>query len=193
MDNKLFLNLGCGELPIKDCVNVDIKPMKHIDKVVDLSKLSWPWPDSSVDGIYMIHSLEHFINPLEIINECHRILKPGGFLYLQVPHSSLVTGIGNIQHYRTFSIELGSLINGKFEEVLKEIRWWGYPRNRKHPYVTFTVENKASSHPIIYMFLIRPISFIIQSLINLNPNLFERIWCYYVGGADEVVYKGIKI
>ena len=82
MDNKLFLNLGCGELPIKDCVNVDIKPMKHVDKVVDLSKLPWPWPDSSFDGIYMIHSLEHFINPLEIINECHRILKPGGgFLY----------------------------------------------------------------------------------------------------------------
>ena len=98
-----------------------------------------------------------------------------------------------MQHYRTFSIGMGSLINDKFKEVLREIRWWGYPRNRKHPYVTFTVENKSSDHPIIYTLLIKPISFIIQSLINLNPHLFERIWCYYVGGADEVVYKGIKI
>ena len=100
---KIYLNLGCGDLPIKDAINVDFFDTGHADQIVDLNEFPWPWQDNSVDGIYMIHFLGHCHDLVKIIHECHRILKPGGFLHIQVPHASCVGATGNIHHYRTFA------------------------------------------------------------------------------------------
>lgn len=38
---KIILNLGCGDLPIKGAINVDTKLGEYVDKVVDLRLLPW--------------------------------------------------------------------------------------------------------------------------------------------------------
>jgi SAM-dependent methyltransferase len=201
MKKKIFLNLGGGNLPIKGAINVDWHKTKYVDEVVDLTKLPWKWPDKSVDGIYLVHVLEHLAEPIKILKECHRILKLGGFLYIQVPHSSNVCAAGDITHYRTFSYPtLANLLTQPnwlipkqlFTTELLQLVWWD-TRHRKHPYLDLIYNDFVSKRPRFDKFVLIPVSHLIQKLIDLSPSFFERFWCYFVGGADEVIWKGRKI
>lgn len=197
-EDKIYLNLGCGDTPIVNARNVDIVKGKHVDEVIDLCKFPWKWKDESIDGIYMIHFLEHLPNVFTTISECYRILKVGGFLYLQIPHSSSIGSVGGIEHYRTFSYGISRFLTNPncywdkplFKTVIKErIMWIGLPRNKNHPYITFGVEYRE---PLLYQIICK-LFFFIQPLVDTSPFFFERGWCFYVGGAHEIVWKGIKI
>lgn len=45
-----------------------------------------PLPDSAIDRILMMHSLEHSENPLESLREMWRVLAPGGRIVIVVPN-----------------------------------------------------------------------------------------------------------
>lgn len=202
MDNKLYLNLGSGDLPIEGALNIDIVKNEWTDEVVDLSTFPWKWKDDSVDGIYMIHSLEHFADCFAVLSECKRILKKGAFLYIQVPHSSSCSALGNIGHYRAFSYDAFNdflcrpyyiFKQRSFECKINRIFWWHLPVNHSHPFVKFKVDKPLSSRPFLYRLLIIPARIFIQKAIDFSPHAFERFWCYLIGGADEMVWKGIKL
>ena len=58
------------------------------DLQLDLSQ-PIPFPDNSIDKIYSSHLLEHFSYPtpmLDLLQECNRILKPGGIFSIAVPN-----------------------------------------------------------------------------------------------------------
>ena len=201
----MILNLGCGKSLIQDAINIDIYSSNGVDKVCDFTKLPLEWESNSIDGIYMLHSLEHIPNANALIVELHRILKKGGFLFITVPHSSRSTSVGSMEHYRTYSCYTfrdclcnNSYMFGKalFTTEINEVRWSCYPYNEKHPYIKF--KTSRSSRPpklnkLLFGLLFKPLSIIIQFFINLSPQTFEYLWCYYVGGASEVVWKGIKV
>ncbi len=51
-----------------------------------------PFPDNSVDEIYSSHFLEHFTYPtpmLDLLRNCHRILRPGGRVRTAVPDAAI--------------------------------------------------------------------------------------------------------
>lgn len=47
-----------------------------------------PFKPAQFQSILMVHSLEHFPRPLDAVEEAHRVLEPGGKLYIEVPNSS---------------------------------------------------------------------------------------------------------
>jgi SAM-dependent methyltransferase len=52
-----------------------------------MNSIPWAWADNSIDEINMQECLEHVkVDPLLIIMECYRILKPGGTIRFTVPH-----------------------------------------------------------------------------------------------------------
>lgn len=53
------------------------------DIVGDIHAL--PMPDNSVDALICIAVLEHVENPVLAMKEMHRVLKPGGMLFVYVP------------------------------------------------------------------------------------------------------------
>jgi hypothetical protein len=69
------------------------------------------------------------------------------------------------------------------------VLWISFERNDSNKFgITFKASQAKK-----YNILIRIINQIIQKFINLSPRVFERFWCFYVGGASEVVWKGVKL
>ena len=46
---------------------------------------SLPFPGESFDFVFSVGLIEHFLHPDTILAEQHRVLKPGGIIFLQVP------------------------------------------------------------------------------------------------------------
>jgi SAM-dependent methyltransferase len=84
------LNLGAGKRPIKGATNHDrrLDPTRPwITVGHDLNVLPWPWADESYDRIVARAVFEHLeIDMLASLNECWRILRPGGLVYVKVAY-----------------------------------------------------------------------------------------------------------
>jgi len=84
------LNIGAGRRPIKGATNHDLRLDANrpwITIAHDLNVLPWPWEDQSYDRIIARAVLEHLdIDLVASLNECWRILRPGGYIYLKLPY-----------------------------------------------------------------------------------------------------------
>lgn len=88
------INLGAGSEPTEGWVNVDWILQDGINVVHNLLDFPWPFSDESADEIKAIDVLEHMplfnsgneSTPIKFIEECWRILTPGGKLFITVPH-----------------------------------------------------------------------------------------------------------
>ena len=83
---KLRLNLGCRTRVLDGWKNFDCDPHQGVDVVGDIRNLS-AFADNSVAEIMASHCLEHLPHPetLSALKEWHRVLEPGGKLYVAVP------------------------------------------------------------------------------------------------------------
>jgi SAM-dependent methyltransferase len=183
------LLLGCGKTKMPNAIGVDsVLISEYVDVVHDLNIVPYPIPDQACDEVHMYHVLEHLDNPIEKLEEIHRVLKKGGMLYLRVPHFSSCGAFSDITHKRPYGYTSfdcftednyhGYYTNIKYKIIKKKIKYFGmYPN--KGDYEKYIHKNSCP-------FLIRPIVVIINKLIECSPSFFERIWCYYVGGACEL-------
>lgn len=78
------LNLGCADILIRGCINVDIFPGPAVDQVADLTQ-KWPWEDNSVEYIVAYDVIEHLPNKIFTMNEAWRVLRNGGEFDIRVP------------------------------------------------------------------------------------------------------------
>lgn len=79
------LNLGCGHTNLPGWLNCDREPGQNVDIVLDLND-PLPFKDDFADEILMAHVLEHIQNWHLVVEDCHRVLKPGGILTIKVPY-----------------------------------------------------------------------------------------------------------
>jgi SAM-dependent methyltransferase len=82
---------------------VDINPRTVADVIHDLNAVPYPFSDNEFDIIIAEHVLEHLGNLIQIVEELHRILKPGGLLYVEVPHFSNSGFFTDPTHTHAFS------------------------------------------------------------------------------------------
>lgn len=78
------INLGCGDRPIKGCVNVDLY-FDQADRKEDIRTIQFP--PGSAELVTMIHVIEH-VTRREAVRLCGSIydwLKPGGRLIIETP------------------------------------------------------------------------------------------------------------
>ena len=55
-----------------------------VDIVADASAL--PFADASLDFVLSAHALEHMWDPIAVLAEWYRVVRPGGYVFLIVPH-----------------------------------------------------------------------------------------------------------
>lgn len=81
-----FLNIGCGNKTHPDWINADFNPNRPDILNIDIKK-KLPFEDSSLKVVYHSQVLEHLTKEegAFFINECYRILEPGGILRVVVP------------------------------------------------------------------------------------------------------------
>lgn len=110
---------------------------KVLDKVADYNPdivgdvHNLPLPDNSVDAVICIALLEHVEEPQKAMKEIHRVLKPGGYLFVYVPflyyYHPLPGYYGDFYRYtvdgmkylaRDFSITEIQNVRGAFATVL---------------------------------------------------------------------------
>lgn len=192
--SKVILNLGCNNSRIPGSIGVDVIKKDTVDIVHDLNQTPYPFTDNYADEIHMYHVLEHLDDPIKAIEEVYRILKPGGRLYLRVPHFSSLYAWGDITHKRAYSIYCFDIFDAKrdykkwgysgarFNIVTRRIRYF-YTWPNEEWYIKYIV---APDWPPLAGLILKPIILGLNFLINLSPELFERFWCYLVGGAAEI-------
>jgi len=97
------LSIGCGALRLPGFVGVDKYPSPAVDVVHDLTVFPWPFSGDSVDEVRAWHVLEHMpgYSFPAAVDEIHRILRPGGVLYVKVPYKE--DWAGNPYHVRGFN------------------------------------------------------------------------------------------
>jgi SAM-dependent methyltransferase len=95
-------------------IAVDIAPGPHVDLVADAHDLHMV-PDNSVDCVISVSVLEHVRYPQKVVAEIHRILKPGGIVYLNIPFVFAFHGAPD-DFYR-FSCNGIRILCEAFEEV----------------------------------------------------------------------------
>jgi SAM-dependent methyltransferase len=100
--DKSVLNLGCGKKPIPGAVNLDVTPDTNPDVVHDLNRRPWPFPDGRFDEVHAYDVIEHLDDVLGTMEEVHRVLKPGGRVFITVPHYSCSNAFTDPTHRHYF-------------------------------------------------------------------------------------------
>jgi SAM-dependent methyltransferase len=79
-------DLGAGKTRTEGFVSVDISGKCDPDIITDITKFPWDWA-KDCDYIRADNIMEH-IEPnkfIEVMNEAHRVMKPGGIIWIRVP------------------------------------------------------------------------------------------------------------
>ncbi len=85
MSGNIRLNIGSGHNPLHYWVNIDSNPSTFADFYASVPPM--PYNDGVVDEVFAGHFLEHLEQEEagEFLDECRRVLVPGGKLGIVVP------------------------------------------------------------------------------------------------------------
>jgi SAM-dependent methyltransferase len=68
---------------LAEFIRLDFDPQYELDVVADAQAM--PFADGAVDRIRADSVLEHVPHPQLVLSECHRVLRPGGMVYIATP------------------------------------------------------------------------------------------------------------
>lgn len=122
----LNLNLGVGKMPTNGYIGIDAHQYGFTDVLCDFPPL--PYSNNEVDNIFAGHVLEHFEPDMVMVflEDCYKVLKPGGSLTLITPDSKkatlmLLTGLFNSRQY-------AAVLNGDQYDRMPHHTLWSQDR-----------------------------------------------------------------
>ncbi|MBF0312061.1 MAG: methyltransferase domain-containing protein [Oligoflexia bacterium] len=177
------LNIGCGEFKKTGYINLDYFSVTPGDVTHDLDIFPYPFSENQFSIIEARHVLEHLSRPFCVMKELFRITKPEGLLCISVPH--FTRGLTHPEHKAGFDVSFPLYFNKNFiggyqgfelELISMHLCWFGQPYLKKKTLRTSQ-----------YL-LGKSLGFFIDCLANASPFLCSKLWCFWVGGFDEIEY-----
>jgi SAM-dependent methyltransferase len=101
------LHLGCGRTILQGWINLDRSPAPGVDVVADLDACAdkpLPLETDSLDEILGRHVIEHIRHTLPLMQELHRIAKPGARAVFDLPYGSTDDAHEDPTHVRQYFI-----------------------------------------------------------------------------------------
>ena len=80
------LDVGCGITTDPGAIGIDRIPGTAADAIVDVDRFPYPFRDERFDHVRAVHVIEHVADVIRTIEEFHRLLRPGGTVYIATPH-----------------------------------------------------------------------------------------------------------
>lgn len=179
------LNLGAGEDRKEGYINVDWSPLTKPDVVHDLNAFPYPFEDNSFELVEAFHVLEHLDKPFNVLKELHRILAPGGVLHIRVPHFS--RGFTHAEHAHGFDVTFPLYFNPRFTKS----GYYGVHfelQSLRLSWLAFFHLMPSMGYGGLSIGLLRGVNAVISALANLSPNFASRIWCFWLGGFDQIEF-----
>jgi SAM-dependent methyltransferase len=99
------LDVGCGSNKWPGAVGLDISADTDADVVHDLNEFPYPFDDDAFDQVLLQDVIEHVREPIRVMDELHRICRPGGRIQLRTPHFSSMLAYSDPTHTHYFSAE----------------------------------------------------------------------------------------
>ncbi len=182
--NPQKLNIGCGQYKKEGYVNLDSYAAFSPDVLWDLEKHPYPFLDNSFDHIEADHVLEHMQLPFHTLRELHRICKNNGTITIRVPHFS--RGFSHPEHRSGFDVSLPYYFDPAFkaryendivmDAISMRLHWAAQPH----------VKKQVFSQSLYHLYF--GIGKLIDLFANLSPKFCSRVWCFWVGGFEEIEY-----
>lgn len=172
----LRLNIGSGRRRLPGFVNVDKNPNAgDVDVIHELDTLPWPFANDSAGEVVMDHVLEHLDDTIAVIQEVYRICADQAQVQIRVPHFSC--NWSHPGHRRAIGVGLFDHFDQRHDEHYGQCRFeverlrlhWTRPRYR------LSWWRRMFAAPIDWA-------------ANRNPRLCQRLWCYWVGGFEEIEF-----
>jgi len=88
-----ILDIGCGHRKLPGAWAIDALDLPGIDQVHDLDVFPWPVPDAHFRWVRAMEVLEHVDDFMGCMDECYRVLRPGGRLTIKMPF------MGSVHHH----------------------------------------------------------------------------------------------
>jgi SAM-dependent methyltransferase len=173
------LNLGSGKDYLEGYVNVDNNSHAKADVIHDLNSYPYPFSDSEFDEVLASHVIEHLNDPLDFLEEIYRIAGNNAKIIIKCPHFSC--NWLHPRHKSAISTKLFDFLNKDNSEYYQDtnfivkkvtLKWLGNTNlgKRKNPIMKF-------------------FNALINFTANLSTAFTERIWCYLVGGFEEMIFE----
>lgn len=153
------LNLGCGRDRRDGYLNVDSIGSVQPDLEWDLNRFPYPLPSDHFDEILALDVVEHLESLVSFLEECWRVLRPGGEIRITTPHFSSANSFRDPTH-----------------------RWHlGY-----YSFDYFTAEHalahySSATFEIVQRTLVFPttrLNRIVAGLARRNYRIYEDRWCW---------------
>jgi ubiquinone/menaquinone biosynthesis C-methylase UbiE len=181
-----ILDIGCGTTKFQGAIGVDCIELPGVDIVANLNIFPWPFEDNSIDRIIFKHSISHFNDIVQIMEEVHRICKPGAVVDILAPHYSSDNYLTDPTHkmslgYRSMNYFCTNIPNwkyqyskAKFKLVTSHIGFAEYD-------IDFNVLESRKRISILKLFGF-------EYFVNKMPRLYEKFFAFIVP-AHIVYYR----
>ncbi len=171
----VVIDLGCGAHKTPEAFGVDAAPLPGVDLVHDLLSLPYPLPGDCADQVVLYHVLEHFADPLPVLEEVWRIARPGSRVLIRTPHYSGVYAWKDPTHRRAFTSESFHYFGEN-----------GYSYYTHARFRVVSVRLKYFMEEHLWPRPHRAWARAVQWVLDRHPTFGERFLASLVGGIDEL-------
>ncbi len=99
------LNVGCGRNILPGWINLDHAALPGVDVICDLElcqETPLPFEDDSIDEFLLSHVLEHIRNSMPLMQDLHRVARPGALARIRLPHGASDDAWEDPTHVRSY-------------------------------------------------------------------------------------------
>ena len=153
----VVLDVGCGRDKVRGAMGIDCAESALADIRHDLNIYPWPLAESSMDAVVMRNFIEHAQDVVRLMEEVHRILRPGGHVLITTPHFSSVYSYQDPTHRWHFAFD-------SLEYFTSDTKHSNFYSSRR-----FTIEARGMDFGKSF-----PFSQVAKFLFGLSPRKYEK-------------------